>query len=111
MNDRQRLEAIVAVVCKYLPPNGISRKDAMREIIGLVDPLPEQPKEKLVCDKDPFYCWSISCQMGKVCNHTASPKREWVGLTDDEVAQIEKTVLTRKQAVKMIEHHLKERNT
>jgi hypothetical protein len=42
MNDRQRLEAIVAVVCKYLPPNGISREDAMREIIGLVDPLPEQ---------------------------------------------------------------------
>jgi hypothetical protein len=42
MNDRQRLEAIVAVVCKYLPPDGISREDAMREIISLVDPLPEQ---------------------------------------------------------------------
>jgi hypothetical protein len=42
MNDRQRLEAIVAVVCKYLPPDGISREDAMREIIGLVDPLPDQ---------------------------------------------------------------------
>jgi len=42
MNDRQRLEAIVAVVCQYLPPDGISRKEAMREIIGLVDPLPEK---------------------------------------------------------------------
>jgi hypothetical protein len=42
MNDRQRLEAIVAVVCKYLPPDGISRADAMNEIISLVDPLPEQ---------------------------------------------------------------------
>jgi len=42
MNDRQRLEAIVAVVCQYLPPDGISRKEAMREIISLVDPLPEK---------------------------------------------------------------------
>ena len=49
MNDRQRLEAIVAVVCKYLPPDGISREDAMRKIIGLVDPLPEQELRK-ECD-------------------------------------------------------------
>lgn len=45
MNDRQRLEAIVAVVCKYLPPDGISSKDAMNEIISLVDPLPEPTKQ------------------------------------------------------------------
>ena len=42
MNDRQRLEAIVAVVCRYLPPDGISREEAMNQIIELVDPLPEQ---------------------------------------------------------------------
>lgn len=42
MNDRQRLEAIVSVVCKYLPPDGISKDQAMTEIISLVDPLPEQ---------------------------------------------------------------------
>lgn len=42
MNDRQRLEAIVAVVCQYLPPDGISKEEAMREIISLVDPLPEK---------------------------------------------------------------------
>lgn len=110
MNDRQRLEAIVAVVCKYLPPNGISRKDAMREIIGLVDPLPEQPKEKLVCDKDPFYCWSISCQMGKVCNHTASPKREWVGLTDDEIKGILDCGRGGLVDIKKAEQILKEKN-
>ena len=40
MTDRQRLEAIVAVICKYLPPDGISRKEAMNQIIELVDPLP-----------------------------------------------------------------------
>lgn len=42
MNDRQRLEAIVSVVCKYLPPEGISKDQAINEIIPLVDPLPEQ---------------------------------------------------------------------
>jgi hypothetical protein len=42
MNDRQRLEAIVAVVCQYLPPDGISREEAMSQIISLVDPLPEK---------------------------------------------------------------------
>lgn len=40
MTDRQRLEAIVAVVCRYLPPDGISREEAMSQIIALVDPLP-----------------------------------------------------------------------
>lgn len=42
MNDRQRLEAIVSVVCKYLPPDGISKNQAINEIISLVDPLPKQ---------------------------------------------------------------------
>jgi hypothetical protein len=44
MNDRQRLAAILAVVCKYLPPDGISKADAMNEIISLVDPLPKLAK-------------------------------------------------------------------
>ena len=48
MNDRQRLEAIVAVVCKYLPPDGISREQAMNEIIGLIDPLPAQQEQEPV---------------------------------------------------------------
>jgi hypothetical protein len=46
-NDSQTLEAILSVVCRYLPPDGISREQAMSEIIGLVDPgpspLPVQP--------------------------------------------------------------------
>jgi hypothetical protein len=44
-----------------------------------------QPEQEPVCDKDPFYCWSIRCQVGKVCKHTAPPKREWVGLTVEEI--------------------------
>jgi len=45
MNDRQRLESIVAIVCKYLPPDGISREEAMSQIIELVDLLPEQAEQ------------------------------------------------------------------
>jgi hypothetical protein len=43
--------------------------------------------------------------------NTTPPRKPWVGLTDDEVAQIEKTVLTRKQALRMIEQLLKDKNT
>jgi len=50
MNDRQRLEAIVSVVCRYLPPDGIPINDAMSEIISYVDPLPPatQPAQEPV---------------------------------------------------------------
>jgi len=50
MNDRQRLEAIVSVVCRYLPPDGISREEAMSQIIELVDPLPEQEEKQTHTD-------------------------------------------------------------
>ena len=46
MNDRQRLEAIISVVGRYLPPDGIQINDAMSEIIGLVDPLPPPPVQE-----------------------------------------------------------------
>ena len=45
MNDRQRLEAIIGVVCRYLPPDGIPANEAMSQIIALVDPLPEPVQE------------------------------------------------------------------
>lgn len=45
MNDRQRLEAIIGVVCKYLPPDGIPANEAMSQIIALVDPLPAPVQE------------------------------------------------------------------
>lgn len=52
MNDRQRLEAIIGVVCKYLPPDGIPANEAMSQIIALVDPLPE-PVQEPVAWMDP----------------------------------------------------------
>jgi hypothetical protein len=83
MNDRQRLEAIVDVVVRYLPPHGIPIKDAMSEIIELVDPLPDLPKP------------------------------EWVGLTDDEILdalgalEAEEAVF---RVARAVESKLKERN-
>jgi hypothetical protein len=48
MNDRQRLEAIVSVINKYLPPFGMHIMDAMSAIISLVDPLPAQSAQEPV---------------------------------------------------------------
>jgi hypothetical protein len=73
MNDRQRLEAIVSVVCKYLPPNGIHINEAMSEIISLVDPLPPQPAQ-----------------------------RQWVGLTAEEIASIFSNEYTLQIAEKLL---------
>ena len=49
-----------------------------------------QPEQEPVCDKDPFYCLSIRCQAGKVCKHTAPPRKGWVGLTDEEINDFDK---------------------
>ncbi len=56
MNDRQRLEAIISVVCKYLQPDGIPIKDAMSEIISFVDPLPPHQQAEPVA-------WSLAQRM------------------------------------------------
>ena len=37
--------------------------------------------------------------------------RTWVGLTDEEVADIERNSITRRQAIRAIEAKLKEKNT
>ena len=38
------------------------------------------------------------------------PQRTWVGLTDEEVADIERNSITRRQAIRAIEAKLKEKN-
>ena len=71
-----------------------------------------EPEQEAVCDKDPFYCWSIRCQVGKVCKHTAPPKRAWAGLTDDEIDQIAAEVCFGYiDVARAIEAKLKEKNT
>jgi hypothetical protein len=47
-----------------------------------------QPEQEPVCDKDPFYCWSIRCQVGKVCKHTAQPKQESISTNDHLCAML-----------------------
>lgn len=49
--------------------------------------LAEQPaqQQEPVCNKDPQGCWSVRCQLGKVCKNKYPPaSKPWVGLTDEE---------------------------
>lgn len=127
MNDRQRLEAIVDVVCRYLPPDGISIKQAMIEIIALVDPLPEQPEQEPMC-------WITPCgegfrmryeppvndvPMGWTPLYTAPQNpdvtltdegKTWQGLTDEEMME-PWPFETRIEFVRWIENKLREKNT
>ena len=179
MNDRQRLEAIIGVVCKYLPPDGIPANEAMSQIIALVDPLPEpvqepvemrevlvkiarfldvvrvyaqdiQPKNELETDK-PLH-WKARELQDEVIRlldttpqaqpadhseqgldmvdhgdeltiayldgvHTGKQlaKREWVGLTDEEIkaacAPLGFAQLSPIEVARAIEAKLKEKNT
>lgn len=87
MNDRDRLNALCAVMVRYLVPDGITAQEAISEVIELLDPLP--------------------------------PQREWVGLTDEEVASVlgfgEYTVGSAKVILLAIAHtveaKLKEKNS
>jgi hypothetical protein len=67
-----------------------------------------------VCSKDPFYCWSVCCQLGKVCKNIAPPRKEWVGLTDEEIQRGHKESWVTQQAfesaVWWAEAKLKEKN-
>ena len=103
MNDRQRLEAIVAVVCRYLPPDGISREEAMSQIIGLVDPLPAQPEHPLdIADRAYF-----AGKQDGIDEALAQHEKKWVGLTDKDFKyQQPAEILT----MKYTEAILKEKN-
>jgi len=119
MNDRQRLEAIVAVVCKYLPPDGISRKEAMSQIISLVDPLPEQAEKQEpvayidhVSGKPKFINGYVVQTDYDIPLYTAPPRKEWVGLTDEEVwVAYEKGMYEEMWFARAVEAMIKERNT
>jgi hypothetical protein len=95
MNDRQRLEAIVSVVCKYLPPDGISINEAMIEIISLVDPLPPAPAQRkyrrgdrLICLETEDYC----------IIHISGTDRQWVKFPDTKIG-----VYTNEQLAELFE--------
>lgn len=72
-----------------------------------------EPKQELVCDKDPQGCWNVRCQLGKKCKNTPT-QRIWVGLTEEEIEQGHKESWITKQAfesaVWWAEKKLKEKN-
>jgi len=93
-----------------------------------------QPEQEPVCDKDPYLCGFVQCQLGKACKNTLintiptkifGPnleqilnaagfyKRQWVGLTEDEIrnGQAEGEARSFRSAVQWAETKLKERNT
>ena len=61
-------------------------KNVKEAITALREALAEQPaQQEPVCDKDPRGCWSVRCQIGKVCkNKSPQPSKPWVGLTEEE---------------------------
>ena len=90
-----------------------------------------QPEQELVCDKDPHLCGFVQCQLAKVCKHTPRNtmptkifgpnfeqilnaagfyKREWVGLTDDEIKSILDCGRGGLVDIKKAEQILKEKN-
>lgn len=105
MTDRQRLEAIISVVCKYLPPDGTPINEAMSEIISYVDPLPPLPvQEPVAYDKTEMNSFVIDLYDEKMkegkhghyeimfhCVHQAiarlnapAAQRPWQGLTEED---------------------------
>jgi len=83
MNDRERLEAILDVVRDYLPPDGISRREAMNKIIGLVDPLPEQTKFQESSSGQPTTLMGPNLE-GILNSAGFFKKREWVSLSHED---------------------------
>jgi len=133
MSDRQRLEAIVSVINKYLPPFGMHIMDAMSAIISLVDPLPPatqpvQPMQESVAHVylfdhagRPRVAWDNAkgIQIGDKL-YTKPPKRPWVGLTDEDRKaallaaykewECEELLLCAREDYLLIEQALKEKN-
>ncbi len=62
--------------------------DNKQAITSLRQAIEQAEKQEPVCDTDPRGCWSVRCQLGNKCKNTPAPQREWVGLTDEEIALV-----------------------
>ena len=49
-------------------------------ITAIREALSEQPaqQQEPVCDKDPQGCWSVRCQLGKVCKNKYRARSGWI---------------------------------
>lgn len=70
----------------------------------LANPLADSTLLVLACDRKPN-------GRNETPLYTSPPRKEWVGLSDEEVSCIEKNSLTRAQAIRAIEAKLKEKNS
>ena len=98
----KRLDLIIDALSRSVPVVWTDKEQADRHMEALaaarelgLDYEPDvtfigegKTEQEPVCDKDPMGCYSIRCQLGKVCKNTAPPKREWQGLTQDEIEEI-----------------------
>jgi pyruvate/2-oxoglutarate dehydrogenase complex dihydrolipoamide dehydrogenase (E3) component len=67
---------------------------SLRDFVAAVNPPAAQQEPEFECPR---------------CGHCC-PQRQWVGLTDDEVLEIERYAITKRQATRSIEAKLKEKN-
>ena len=77
MSDLRK--AALAVVHAWDTDGPVSTMEDLRAALAHPEPEP-------VCDKDPQGCWSVRCQLGKVCKN-APPQRK--PLTEEQIAQID----------------------
>ena len=114
MNDRQRLEAIIGVVCRHLPPDGIPVNEAMSQIIALVDPLPAPVQEPVEAEDTLFRQFMSEAEKAGITHWPTPPeaRRQWVGLTQEEFRDFATTFeYGTGGLIRAIEAKLKERNT
>lgn len=85
---------------------------AIRAIPALRQAL-AQPEQETVCDKDPYLCGFVRCQLGKVCKNTAPPSKPWVGLDVKDCRRINRETERddREDVIQLTETILREKNT
>ena len=116
MNDRQRLEAIVSIVCRYLPPDGIPVSEAMSQIIALVDPLPAPVQEPDGYVYGNSYWEATNPRITDDVKRFGSPRyatppaqqKPWVDLTDEEIMAAPENLIA---CIAHVRNKLKEKNT
>jgi hypothetical protein len=127
MTEREAMQKAFEIIGVLKPDNFVHRElqgeawDALRQALAQLEPqVCCGDYEKCIKSCTPRGRWLANQQTTRFEQEKGqfvggipevNQQREWVGLTDDVVAMIEKTVVTRKQAIRMIEHHLKELNT
>jgi len=109
----ETIDALEAELAKPEPEQEYDHaSDAMSILADInVDLIQDaNPEQEPVCGKDPMGCWSVRCQLGKLCKNTLPQRKEWVGLTADEMQAAYLKIDSWSACVDFIEAKLKEKN-